>query len=119
MIYRRLDENKDFTFGHHKANFVSDIEAFVQAVTTKFNLFKGEWWRNFDEGVPFYEEIAGTFIGDDEEINLVTQIYLQTIAKVDGYKDVLGYEEIFDKEKRIYKLKVKVDTDFGATTLEV
>lgn len=113
MRYRRLDSNGDYTFGNGKYDFLVDIEAVPQAVQTKLKLFRGEWWEDLSEGLPFFQEIAGQFIKSDEDKDIVTKLYCNRISDVPEFNSFLSVEADFDFEKRIYSLKADIDTTYG------
>lgn len=113
MKYRRIDNDGDYTFGNGKYDFLVDIEAVPQAIKTKLNLFRGEWWEDLSEGLPFYQEIAAQFIKSDEEKDIVTNIYCSRIMDVEAVNSFLNTEAQFDDETRVYSLKADVDTIYG------
>lgn len=120
MRYRRMDENGDYVFGNGKNDFLEGTKAFAQAVSTKLNLFKSEWFEDITDGLPFYQEIAGTFITDEPEIiNLVTQKYFDRMGKVPGFVEVENYEESFDSSARKYSLSAKISSEYGTVNIKV
>ncbi len=118
MRYRRID-NGDYVMGNGKYDFVTDLDAFVQAVKTKLLLYQGEWWEDLTEGLPFFQEVAGQFIKNDEDKDLITQIYLNRVSEVQGFRSVIDYTADFENEKRQYSLSANVDTNYGIAELEV
>lgn len=119
LRYRRIDTNGDYIFGNGKFDFQKDIDAFVQAVKTKLQFFKGEWWEDTSAGVPFYQEIAGVMIKGDDDKDLITQVYLNVISSVFGFSETISYNDAFDYDNRKYSLTANVETIWGTTTIEV
>lgn len=120
MRYRRIDEDGDYIFGNGQYDFLIDIEAVPQAIKTKLNLFRGEWWEDLSEGLPFYQEIAGEFIKTDEDKDIVTRLYCNRISDVEQVTSFLSVNAEFDNEKRKYSLVTDVETIYGvASNLEV
>lgn len=119
LRYRRIDANGDYIFGNGKFDFQKDIDAFVQAVKTKLQFFKGEWWEDTSEGVPFYQEIAGVMIKGDDDKDLITQVYLNVISSVLGFSEITSYNDDFDYDNRKYSLTANVETIWGTTTIGV
>lgn len=113
MRYRRIDVNGDYTFGNGQYDFLVDIEAVPQAITTKLKLFQGEWWEDLSEGLPFYQDIAGKFIKSDEDKDIITRIYCNRISDVEQVNSFLSVTAEFDNENRKYSLKADIDTTYG------
>lgn len=113
MRYRRIDENGDYTFGNGQYDFLVDIEAIPQAIKTKLNLFQGEWWEDLSEGLPFYQDVAGQFIRNDEDKDIVTRLYCNRISDVEEVNSFLSLNAEFDNENRKYSLVADVDTIYG------
>ncbi len=113
MRYRRIDENGDYVFGNGQYDFLIDIEAVPQAIKTKLGLFQGEWWEDLSEGLPFYQDIAGSFIKSDEDKDIVTRIFCNRIGDVQEVNSFLSVDANFDNENRKYSLVASVDTIYG------
>lgn len=113
MRYRRIDENGDYTFGNGKYDFLVDIEAVPQAIKTKLNLFQGEWWEDLNEGLPFFQDIAGQFIKTEEDKDIVTRLYCNRINDVEAVNSFLSLDADFDNENRKYSLTASIDTIYG------
>lgn len=118
MKYRRLDNN-DYVFGSGKSDFIKDDEAFAQAVKTKCLLYQGEWWEDLSEGLPFYQQIAGQFIRNDEDKGVVSQLYLDRISEIPDFLTIVSFEDDFDNETREYSLTANVQTTYGLQQVEV
>ena len=52
MLYRRLDENWDYCFGRGRQNYISGLDAVVQAIKTRLQLLKEEWWEDQNDKMP-------------------------------------------------------------------
>lgn len=113
MKYRRLDNNNDYSFGNGKYDFLVDIEAVPQAIKTKLNLFQGEWWEDLSEGLPFYQDIAGQFIKNDEDKDIITRLYCNRMSDVQEVNSFLSVTSEFNNEKRKFSLVADVDTIYG------
>lgn len=59
MKYRALDENGDMTAGNGDKDFIYSTDAIAQAIRTRLLLLYGEWWEDQEDGLPFFEKIAG------------------------------------------------------------
>jgi hypothetical protein len=108
MKYRRLSPTGDYTFGFGNASFISDIDAVAQAIGTKLKLFQGEWWENINEGLPFFQEIAG-----HSDINAIDLLIQARILEVPNVVSIESYASNIDKNRR-YTATVTVNTAFGS-----
>ncbi|SUP81231.1 Uncharacterised protein [Yersinia pseudotuberculosis] len=60
MRYRREDESGDYTFGQGDNTFLIDSpEAVAQAVKTRFELWRGQWFLDLTEGTPYIQSVLG------------------------------------------------------------
>lgn len=108
MRYRALDENGDMTFGANKNNFLTGIEAVIQAIKTRLKLLKGEWWENTDEGFPLFQEILGS---QDEQ--KVKKLITERIQQTEGVLSVTNIEINFNARK--LNFSCTVSTVYGDT----
>ena len=116
MRYRRLDSNGDYTFGQNNQNFVVDAESVKQAIYTKLNLLYGEWWENIEDGLPFFEQIAGKF-GTSENLNSADLVIRERIINTEGVSQIIEYQGTFDSQNRTYSVYTKVNTIYGEFTM--
>lgn len=118
MRYRRLDVDGDYTFGQNTQNFVVDAEAVKQAVYTRLLLLYNEWWENVEDGLPFFQQIAGKF-GTPENLNGVDLVIRERIINTEGVAQIIEYQGTFDSQNRTYSVYTKVNTIYGEFALEV
>lgn len=52
-----LDANGDLDTSTGDLRLLGDQDAVVQDIDTRLGFFRGEWFLDLDEGVPYYEEI--------------------------------------------------------------
>jgi len=116
IIYRKLDENGDYTFGRRNA-FVSETEAVAQAVKTRLLHFKGEWWENLSDGTPFFQEVAGRFFPRAENPSQVDLIFSERILGTQGVSEITAFDSRIDPNTRIYSASITIktiyDTEFS------
>ena len=58
MIYRKLTETGDYSFGRGSQDFVEGVEAVAQACKTNMLLLLGEWWENLENGLPTLQDLG-------------------------------------------------------------
>lgn len=112
MIYRRLDKNWDYTFGHGKADYLSEKEAVAQAIKTRLYLLYKEWWEDLEDGLPLFERILGAS-GSKENVEAIDIIYRDRIEKTKGVLAVTKYESEFNAHTRAYSFLCTVETLYG------
>lgn len=100
-------------FGFGNTSFVTDLQAVQQAVQTKLKLFLGEWWEDLNEGLPFFQQIAGSNNKDSTDM-LVRKRILET-------PNVTGISSFLSKvtSDRKYTATATISTSYGTTTVEV
>jgi len=112
MLYRALSPTGDYTFGFGRGCFISDDAAVAQAVQTKLTLFTGDFWENLNDGLPFFQEIAGS-----SDKALIDLLYQSRILQVPNVVSIASFSSNIDA-KRVYTAQISVKTSFG-TTVEV
>ena len=86
MRVRKLDENGDL--GTSGQMFVFDKEAVKQTAETRLRLYSGEYFRNINDGTPWFQQILGKF----QNINAVEAILRSRIAQTPGVVRLLSFE---------------------------
>ena len=117
MIYRKLDENGDYSFGNNSFDFVSDDEAIAQAIKTKLYLFYGEWWEDISLGLPMFQSI----LGQVSNSNLKQTVILLSAEQISLVKGVSSVDSInVSISARKLDLEIEVTTTNKTTiNLEV
>lgn len=113
MKYRKLSPTGDYMFGYGNTSFVSDIEAVRQAIYTKLKLFQNEWWEDLNDGLPFFEQIAGTY-----DKNNIDTLIRNRILETPNVTSVKSLDSKISEDRK-YSATVEVNTAYGATTVEV
>ena len=109
IIYRKLDENGDYTFGRRNA-FYSDTEAVAQAVKTRLLHFKGEWWEDLTDGTPFFQEIAGHFFPFADDPSQVDLIFSERILGTQGVNEITAFDSRINTQTRTYTASITITT---------
>lgn len=113
MIYRRLDENGDYTFGGNKNNYINAAAAVEQAVVTRLRQLIYEWWEDLEDGLPLWQQILGS-----RDKKRAEQIIRERIAKTKYVKTILSFEADWGNEKRHLTIRASVETEFGQIQIE-
>lgn len=116
ITYRKLDSNGDPIQGQGTANFLSDLDAVAQAISTRLKLLQGEWWENQNAGTPIFQSMLGVS-GSGKHPEAVALLLKQRIL---GTPFVVGVNSIatsYDGNTRAFAFSCQVDTQFGTVTV--
>ena len=110
MIVRRLDKCGDITTrGEPVARSIGAIE---QLVVMRLKLFKGEYFRNVTEGVPWWQDI----LGKQPDRTNGEQIIRNRIARTPGVTNITRFEVSYvDREMYI---QCSFNTKYGEGNVE-
>jgi hypothetical protein len=111
MKYRRLTDDGDYTFGFGNNCFLSGTDAVAQAIETKLKMFKGDYWEDLSEGLPFFDQIAG-----NSDKNAIDSLIESRILAVPGVSSISSITSSMANRK--YMATITVVTTYG-TTVEV
>lgn len=112
MKYRRLSPTGDYVFGFGNTSFYTDADAVAQAIQTKLKLFQGEWWEDLDDGLPFFQQIAGS--RDKDAIDLLIRSRIldtPNVLMITTFSSTL--------QDRKYTASADVLTTYGTITVGV
>lgn len=112
MIYRRLDENGDMTFGGGVKCYISEDEAVAQAITTRLKLLYGEWWENQDDGLPLFQQILAS-----RHLGIAKRLIAERIQSTEAVLKVENLDVSVDTGRKL-KIKGTVTTLYGQFTLD-
>ena len=115
MIYRRLDNKGDYSFGRGRQDFTSGAAAVGRAVKTRLLLLSGEWWEDQSDGTPLFQSILGA-PGTPDNISAVDLLIQERITSTEGVTEILEYAN--DYKNRACSVKCTVGTVYGPTTVE-
>lgn len=88
---------------------VGDLDSIVQDVRLRLGFFRGEWFLDQEEGVPYYEEI----LVKNPNPTAVREWFRRTIAGTPGIKEVLSLDLDFDRRNRRLSVSFRASTDLG------
>lgn len=110
MLYRRLDENLDYTFGRGpKNNFWRDTpDAPAQAVLTRLRFELGQWFLDLDDGTPWNTRVLGKYTGNTRD-----PVIRSRVLGTEGVRFLLEYSSHTDPETRGYGVNMVIDTIYG------
>ncbi|RXA96960.1 hypothetical protein [Yersinia sp. 2105 StPb PI] len=113
MRYRREDEGGDYTFGQGDNTFLIDSpEAVAQAVKTRFELWRGQWFLDLTEGTPYIQSVLGK-----QRSDVYILAIRERILDTQGVNSILDFEASYTGENRRVIFAATIDTIYGTTTV--
>lgn len=114
MKVRRLDANHDTTWGNGLGDFLTGVYAVAQVIQTSLLLLMGEWFANLNNGLPFWQAIAG-YAGTNKET--VDNIIIERILSVQGVQSVISFSSSYISSSRQYSCTALVNTIYGSVQI--
>ncbi len=114
MRYRKLDENGDYVIGTGSDFYKDSPEAVAQAVRTRLDLWKGEWFVNTGDGTPYQTDVLGKRFAGKNYDAVIKQRILQT----QGVKEIVSYQSTFNGDSRKLEIQATINTIYGQTTVQ-
>lgn len=109
MRYRKLDDNKDYTFGQRTQWLVDSPQAVAQAIETRLLLWEGEWFLDTQEGTPYFTDILGYGTQDTRDLAV-----RERILGTPGVVSIVSYSS--SVLNRFMRVECTVETEFGNAT---
>lgn len=94
--------------------FSTGSDAVAQGLRLRLQLFKGEWFLNLDEGVPYYEDVLGQKF-DEKRIRAA---FRPVILSTPGVVEIISLAVQFDGPTRDVTIAWEVRTEFGDTVAD-
>jgi len=115
MRYRKLDANGDFSFGHNADDFyVDQPEAVGQAIKTRLDMQKGDWFLDTSEGTDWSGKVLGAHTQGTRDGEIRSRV-----AETQGVQQLRRFDSQFDGDARSYSVQILVDTDYGEASTTV
>lgn len=95
--------------------FTSGAEEVAQTIKTRLRLYLGEYFRNINDGTPWWESI----LGKKGSLASKETIIKNRIIRTNGVKQLVAFSTDFNIDTRVYSISAVVLTDFGETTINL
>ncbi len=105
MIRRSFDADGDYAIN----SFIEDSAATVQAVTTRLRMFRGEWFLNLQEGVPWFQSV---FVKPARQA-VADKLIRDTINQTDGVESIISYDSNYNSSTRRLSVTFTARTIYG------
>ena len=112
MKYRRLSPTGDYMFGYGNTSFLTETQAVAQAIQTKLKLFQGESWEDLNDGLPFFQSVAGST--DKSMIDLTVKA---RILETPNVLDISSFQSSISNRR--YSATASVNTAYGTVNVGV
>ncbi|MBI6548575.1 hypothetical protein [Xenorhabdus lircayensis] len=110
MRYRRED-NDDYSFGQGDNTFLIDSpEAVAQAVKTRLDLWRGDWFLDTAEGTPYREAVL-------EKHYSSAMALRERILDTKGVTEIVSLDAQRNPDTRKMTLTATLNTRYGKTTV--
>jgi len=114
MRYRREDTDGDYTFGQGDNTFlINSPEAVAQAVKTRFNLWRGQWFLDTTAGTPYIQSVLGK--QNPDVYNLAIR---QHILQTQGVSSIISFDTSINSTTRRVTFTATINTIFGETPVK-
>jgi hypothetical protein len=111
MRYRRENSNGDYSFGQGDNTFlVNTPETVAQAVKTRLDLWRRDWFLDVEEGTPYREAIL--------DKNYTSAMALrERILNTEGVTDIIALSAERNPDTRKITITATINTRYGQSTI--
>lgn len=103
-----LDSDGDLVIDSD-VHFSTGVNAVAQGIRIRLQNFKGEWFLDLDDGVPYYQDI----LGQKYDQNKVRDAFRDAILATPGVEELLKLEVSFDGQTRTLSVEWEVRAATG------
>ena len=113
MRYRKLDTDLDMRFGRGTIDVHRDTpDAVAQSVLTRLQLYRGEWFLDAEEGMPWKTDVLGHHTAPTRDLAV-----RRRILETEGVTSIDSYSSNFDPSTRRFSVNVTISTVYGVATV--
>ena len=109
---RKLNAAGDPMRGNGLSNFLTDIDAVGQIISTTIKLLQGEWWEN-TTGTPLFQSLLGHPI-TSQGVALILRARILSVPYVTGIQTL---DVVYGRAGRTFAFSTVVNTQVGAVTV--
>lgn len=95
--------------------FTSGALEVAQTVKTRLQLFLGEYFRDINDGTPWWESV----LGKEGTLSSKEAVIKNRIIRTEGVTEILSFDTDFDINTRAYTVNASILTQFGESELTV
>jgi hypothetical protein len=109
-----VEDTNDLNFESRDLTVVSGSALVAQRLKVALQLFKGEWFLDAEQGVPWYQEILEKGV----DTNVIDSILRDKVIKTPGVNRILEWSSEIDAATRTVSVAFTVDTVYGPVEFE-
>jgi hypothetical protein len=114
MIDIKLDvTDHDVALENYDFQLVDLAEQVGQSIRIRLLFFRGEWFLDTAEGVPFYEDI---FV-KNPNLGAIDAAIKERILGTEGVTELLSYSSNYDASGRKLEISFEANTTYGPVTI--
>lgn len=113
MRYRQETEDGDYSFGQGDNTWlINSPEAVAQAIKTRFELWRGQWFLDTTEGTPWMQSVLGK-----QKPDVYNLAIRQRILDTQGVSSITSFSTTANTTTRRVEFTATVETIYGSTTV--
>lgn len=113
MTVRKLDDNNDIATSG--TQFISKQKEIAQTVKTRLMLFLGEYFRDINDGTPWFQDI----LGKGQNLDVRDAAIKRRVLQSNGVLSIFEFNTDFDLQTRKYSVSMGIITPFGNELITV
>ncbi len=114
MRYRRESPEGDYVFGQGDNSFLIDSpECVAQAVNTRLQLWRGEWFLDTSEGMPWAQAVLGK-----QSSEIYSLALRNRVSTTQGVLSIFDFSTSINPANRRVTCHGTLDTLYGISTLK-
>lgn len=113
MTVRKLEDSGDITTSGEQ--FINSVEEIAQTVRTRLKLFLGEYFRNINDGTPWFQDI----LGKGQSLAVKDATIKRRVLQTPGVISIFDFNTDFDPQLRTYSVSMGVVTEFGNALITI
>ena len=111
-----LDNDHDLVISEFDLAITDDDSRLKQKIKQELLSFKGDWFLDVEQGIPYYQEI----LGQRNSIEAIRSMFIEALRDIDEIADIKDLELNLDAATRILSIKLEVIDSLGSiVSLEV
>lgn len=95
--------------------FTTGLAAVAQGIRIRLQLFKGEWFMDLEEGVPYFQDLLGHKFSETK----ARAAFRDSILAAPGVVELVTLNTIFEGSTRTLRVQFEARTDFGLLEDEI
>ena len=113
MTVRKLDDSGDIATSGEQ--FINDVEEIAQTVRTRLKLFLGEYFRDINDGTPWFQDI----LGKGQSLDVKDATIKRRVLQTSGVISIFDFNTDYDLKLRTYSVSMGIFIDFGIALITI